>query len=180
NQDRQWNHQTQCAQPLFPPNQDFLFLNLSLMQEEEVEEVSAPFPLSPPPSPSPARPPASFSRRCNLTVPLRTHTGERPYECDKLVWEELQLEISCLIVHMRRHTVERPYECDKCRKGFQTSSDLLRHQCTHTECERPFLCPDCGKGYKYNSSLFHVLLQLHPPWDPHWMIPSERRWAEPW
>ncbi|NXF00158.1 ZN572 protein, partial [Menura novaehollandiae] len=47
---------------------------------------------------------------------------------------------------------ERPYECPECGKRFETSSNLLSNQQTHTK-ERPFLCPDCGKSFNCNSHL---------------------------
>ncbi|NXH37508.1 ZN256 protein, partial [Dicaeum eximium] len=40
---------------------------------------------------------------------------------------------SALIVHQRSHTRERPFECDKCRKRFLKCSSLFRHQCIHKE-----------------------------------------------
>ena len=68
-----------------------------------------------------------FQSPSHLARHMRTHTKEKPYECD--VCEKRFSESGNLTKHMRIHTNEKPYECDVCEKRFSQSGNLKKHIC---------------------------------------------------
>lgn len=81
---------------------------------------------------------------------MRTHTGEKPYECQLCDLKFAQS--GNLALHMRVHNNAKPYQCEICSKLFTTSSNLKAHQRTHSD-RRDIACKQCPLTFKSISGL---------------------------
>lgn len=69
--------------------------------------------------------PRAFSTSNSLDIHFRTHTGERPFQCE--FCEKRFSDSSTLLVHKRLHTNENPYMCHLCGRRTKQASNLRSH-----------------------------------------------------
>ncbi|XP_049790776.1 zinc finger protein 595-like isoform X1 [Schistocerca nitens] len=89
---------------------------------------------------------------------MRSHTGDRPFRCDKC-----SASFACsarLTVHQKSVHGPRTYQCSTCSKAFQTKHHLERHQVIHTK-KRPFKCPYCSYSCNAQGNMIKHVRTVH-------------------
>jgi len=81
------------------------------------------------------------NKKNNLTVHMRKHTNERPFECTHC--DQSFKTSSGLKTHILTHTGEKPHKCDQCSSSFTQKKSLDKHiNSMHTGNE-VYPCPYC-------------------------------------
>lgn len=93
----------------------------------------------------------SFSHKNSLVYHMRSHSGERPHQCE--VCGKSFFAASALKVHKRLHSGDKPYKCEDCGRHFRQWGDLKYHSTSiHSE-QKQFQCEYCGKDFARKYSL---------------------------
>lgn len=86
-----------------------------------------------------------FRGSSDLHKHARTHTGERPYGCDKCPMRFKQT-VSLKNHIASIHGTDQKFSCDQCKKSFPLKERLRLHMRIHSG-EKPYSCSQCPKTF---------------------------------
>ena len=92
----------------------------------------------------------SFKQGGDLKVHKRTHSGERPYQCN--VCEKSFKRGGDLKVHKKTHSEERPFHCNVCGKSFRHGTYLKVHK--GYILEKSHICVMCVENHSLRIQVF--------------------------
>ena len=99
-----------------------------------------------------------FPGNVKLTRHSRSHTGLKPFSCEKCGKKFSQFS------HVKRHNQNihmkiKRYKCQECNKQFSQFNNLKLHKKIH---QRPiYLCKICNKQYKSHKCFNKHIIKSH-------------------
>lgn len=100
----------------------------------------------------------TFTKKYNLDVHYRIHTGEKNYPCS-VCGKKFRYK-SSVTSHYKIHTGEKNHECAFCKKRFTYKSDLTGHVKIHDKNRKQdVICEKCGKGFYDNAGRRNHILR---------------------